>query len=75
MVWIECLGIPPNLWSRENITKLGEIWGSVICFNLNTHTRNMNLINHRILVQIDEDDSEGLVRDSEREVGVGLLLE
>lgn len=35
LVWLECYGIHPKLWSRENILKIREIWGEVLCFDIN----------------------------------------
>ncbi|MED6217133.1 hypothetical protein PIB30_014795 [Stylosanthes scabra] len=32
-VWIEVLGMPICLWSKENFTKIAELWGKVIEFD------------------------------------------
>ena len=32
-VWIECFGIPIHAWSNENIKKIGEEWGAVVCLD------------------------------------------
>lgn len=35
-IWIDCFGIPPKCWSLDNIRKIGEKWGSVVCLDRNT---------------------------------------
>ena len=35
-VWIECLGIPHHKWTIDNIRKIGEEWGSVVCLDSKT---------------------------------------
>lgn len=48
-VWIECFGIPSKYWSVENVKKIGEQWGPVIC--LDEETKSMNCITQaRMLV-------------------------
>lgn len=31
--WIELFGFPPHGWKPENIIKIAEIWGDVVCLN------------------------------------------
>ncbi|KAL7229902.1 hypothetical protein ACSBR2_008455 [Camellia fascicularis] len=31
-VWINCYGIPLNLWNRTNMNKIGRLWGEIICY-------------------------------------------
>ena len=33
---MECFGIPLHAWSRENFTKIGEQWGTVVFFDNGT---------------------------------------
>lgn len=30
LVWIDCFGIHPLCWSKENVKKIGEKWGPVL---------------------------------------------
>ncbi|KAL7243621.1 hypothetical protein ACSBR1_015929 [Camellia fascicularis] len=34
-VWINCLGVPPNLWSSNTFRRIGSIWGQVISLDDN----------------------------------------
>ncbi|GMP63958.1 hypothetical protein CsSME_00025437 [Camellia sinensis var. sinensis] len=29
-VWLNCCGMPPNLWNITNFQKIGELWGEVV---------------------------------------------
>ena len=29
-VWEECFGLPPHAWSKDNLKKIGGIWGIVV---------------------------------------------
>lgn len=31
--WIEAIGIPPQAWCRNNLRKIGELWGDMVCFD------------------------------------------
>ena len=33
LVWLECYGIHPKCWSMENVRKIGEKWGPVLCID------------------------------------------
>lgn len=63
LVWIECNSIHLSVWSKENTRKIKEIWGVVLCLDMETEkgeflcsakmmvlTKKMNLINHGILL-------------------------
>ena len=30
-VWIECLGTPPHTWTIENIRRIKDVWGRMVC--------------------------------------------
>ena len=48
-VWIEYFCIPPKCWSLENVKKIGEQWGPVIC--LDHEIESMRSLTHaRMLV-------------------------
>ena len=48
-IWLECYGIPPHAWTKENIMKIGEEWGKVVC--LDKITEEMKSLNvKRILI-------------------------
>lgn len=77
MVWIEFIGILPKLLSHQNIRKLDEIWGKVLCLDVSkqrnesicqvemlVRTSNMSLINHRILVQTNMEGFEVWVKET-----------
>lgn len=38
-VWLECYGILLQVWSIENIRKIGERWGDVVCFDYETEKK------------------------------------
>ena len=48
-VWLECMGSPPHAQSKENIRKIGEIWGNVICFD-NKTSKGLAFNSAKILV-------------------------
>ena len=31
LVWIECYGTHPKCWTKDNVRKIGEKWGPVLC--------------------------------------------
>ena len=33
LVWLEFYGIHPKCWTMENVRKIGEKWGTVICID------------------------------------------
>ena len=39
-VWVECFGIPLQAWSKENLIRIVEQWGTVVCFDVKTSTRS-----------------------------------
>ena len=50
LTWIEFFGIPPHLWCRETIKKLGELWGSFV--GMDRYTSKMRSVTYaRILIR------------------------
>ena len=33
LVWLECYGLHPKCWSKENVKRIGQKWGSVLCID------------------------------------------
>ncbi|CAO2827367.1 unnamed protein product [Amaranthus hypochondriacus] len=50
LTWLECIGIPPNFWSVENVRKIGEKWGMVLQVDYKYHGLN-SITAAKILVQ------------------------
>ncbi|CAO2835011.1 unnamed protein product [Amaranthus hypochondriacus] len=50
LVWLECVGMNPCLWSYDNFRRIGEIWGKTVRVN---HEYNgiISLTSAKILIQ------------------------
>lgn len=50
LIWLDCFGIHPKVWSLDTIRNIGERWGPVITIDQNHH--NISSVTHaRILVR------------------------
>ena len=74
--WVECIGVPLQAWSQANLKKIGEIWGSVICFDDQTvqrssfstarilmETCHFAFIQGNIYLQVDDVGYDVIVRE------------
>ena len=50
LAWIECYGIHPKCWSTDNVRKIGEKWGPVLCIENRVHNLH-NLTFARMLIR------------------------
>lgn len=48
-IWLECYGVPPHAWSYDNIKRIGEEWGTVVCLD-NTTKEGKSFSVARILI-------------------------
>ncbi|CAO2834642.1 unnamed protein product [Amaranthus hypochondriacus] len=50
LVWIECVGLHPICWGKDNFSKIGEIWGETIRVN-DVYNGVCSLTSAKILVR------------------------
>ena len=76
LVCIECIGIHPKCWSMENVRRIGEKWGPVLCIDnkvesldsltytrMLVRTKAQNKIDTRIKLLFEHDSCDVWVKD------------
>ena len=76
LVWIDCIGIHPLCYSKENLKKIGELWGPIIHIDSKVQgveritgarilirTKSQNKIDHRIKLFYDHGSCDVWVKE------------
>ncbi|GMP24041.1 hypothetical protein CsSME_00001438 [Camellia sinensis var. sinensis] len=74
LVWLHCFGIPFHVWNPSTLQRIGNLWGdiiridfldsnSLVCGRILVHTRVMETINSKVLVDCHNKQFDVFVKE------------